>query len=185
MAPQPGLEPGTLRLTGGKSVVSRTLPQCAGRRRIGQRHSENRTICGFRCVPPFAVVFRSLLHRLGKNWATSHEDSPLRDEADRVAASIERRRDLATDLVERPRPETVEGRTLVAWVRKSHEELQIVTVLSPSTVCSPDSDQSTSGRPDGGPDWVSHLLVDSDAAELTTDRACNSSSITRWNTSSG
>ena len=42
VAPRAGLEPATLRLTGGKSVGSRPLPQCAGRCRIGRRRSENR-----------------------------------------------------------------------------------------------------------------------------------------------
>ena len=82
---QAGLEPATLRLTGGKSVVSRALPRCAGRCRIGHRRSENRTIFGFRFVPPFAAVCRSLVHRKGKKRATSQEGFP-RDDADRVLA---------------------------------------------------------------------------------------------------
>jgi hypothetical protein len=39
MAPQPGFEPGTLRLRGGKRNVSRTLRPCAGRCRILLWHS--------------------------------------------------------------------------------------------------------------------------------------------------
>jgi hypothetical protein len=39
LAPQPGFEPGTLRLTGGKNVVSRPLRRCAGRCRITRHHA--------------------------------------------------------------------------------------------------------------------------------------------------
>jgi hypothetical protein len=70
LAPQAGFEPATLRLTGGKNGVSRSLRPCAGRCRSVRHHSKNPAISDLRFVPPFAAVCCSLLHRKGKKRAT-------------------------------------------------------------------------------------------------------------------
>ena len=57
-APQPGFEPGTLRLTGGTRSVSRPLRRCAGRCRIAHHPRRVRQCSTFAlCRPlrPFAV----------------------------------------------------------------------------------------------------------------------------------
>jgi hypothetical protein len=59
------------------------LPQCAGRCLIGQPRSDNRTIGGFRFVPPFAAVCRSLVQQKG-NWSFSALVQAQRKEAEFV-----------------------------------------------------------------------------------------------------
>ena len=71
LAPQAGLEPASLRLTGGKRNVSHPLRTFAGRCRIAPHSSYFLPIFGLRLVPALAVVCRSLVHRKGKKRATS------------------------------------------------------------------------------------------------------------------
>jgi hypothetical protein len=70
LAPQAGLEPTPLRLTGGKGRVSRALRPCAGRCRIARHHWENRAILDLRFLSALAPVCRSLLRSKGKKRAT-------------------------------------------------------------------------------------------------------------------
>ncbi len=69
LGPQVGLEPTTLRLTGGTSVVSRTLPALAGGCLIARLTCENRPVFGLRFVPLVAAVGRPLVHAKGKKRA--------------------------------------------------------------------------------------------------------------------
>ena len=76
LAPQAGFEPATLRLTGGKRNVSRSLRPGAGRCRIGRHRAWNRAVFDLRVVSRLAAVCRPLLLRKGKKRATSHERFP-------------------------------------------------------------------------------------------------------------
>ena len=71
MAPQAGLEPATLRLTGGKRSVSRPLRRCAGRCRIARSSLVESADFRPSLCAALAAVCRSLLHRKGKKRATS------------------------------------------------------------------------------------------------------------------
>jgi hypothetical protein len=78
LAPQVGFEPTTLRLTGGKNLVSRALLTLVLRCRNLRPHLGYRAILDFRLVPLFAAVCRPLLPPKGKKRATSQRRSPGR-----------------------------------------------------------------------------------------------------------
>ena len=74
LAPQVGLEPTTLRLTGGTSVVSRSLPDLAAVCRIARFTPGDRPVFDLRFVPLVAGLCRSLMLGKGKKRAKpSHE----------------------------------------------------------------------------------------------------------------
>ena len=79
LAPQPGLEPGTLRLTGGTGAGSRRLLTVASHCRIPHLARKNRVHFQFRLVRPFAATCCALLWRKGKNRATSSRRSRWSD----------------------------------------------------------------------------------------------------------
>jgi hypothetical protein len=71
LAPRAGLEPATLRLTGGKRSVSHPLRRLAECCRSRSHLSYRPTTCDLRLVPTLAAVCCSLLHSKGKKRATS------------------------------------------------------------------------------------------------------------------
>jgi hypothetical protein len=70
MAPQAGLEPATLRLTGGKNGISRSLLALAAHCRIVHRGLQNHAIFDFRLVRLVAAPCRPLWRPKGKKRAT-------------------------------------------------------------------------------------------------------------------
>ena len=70
LAPQVRFELTTLRLTGGKSDVSRALLGVAGTCRIAHADEQHRAISRLRFVPRFAELCRPLWRRKGKKRAT-------------------------------------------------------------------------------------------------------------------
>ena len=83
-APQPGFEPGTLRLTAGRDAVSRSLLNLAARCQIARRRQQNQTTSDFRFVPLLASLCRYLLHSKGKKRAMS----PGKDRTQRRRSSF-------------------------------------------------------------------------------------------------
>jgi len=70
LAPQVRFELTTLRLTGGKSVVSRALPGIVPLCRTAHPHEQNPAIPRLRFVPLFACVCRTLWRPKGNKRAT-------------------------------------------------------------------------------------------------------------------
>jgi hypothetical protein len=71
MAPRAGFEPATLRLTAGTNGVSRALPEVAALCWIERRVHRNGATSDLRPVPALAGLCRRVLHRKGKERATS------------------------------------------------------------------------------------------------------------------
>src|SRR5580704_3042420 len=91
MAPQAGFEPATLRLTGGKSAVSRALPPFADPCRTLRQPPQNLAAFQFRPLPGFAALCRPLLHPKGKKRATSQDATPARRVKPRMVANPDTR----------------------------------------------------------------------------------------------
>ena len=80
LAPQAGLEPATLRLTGGTRSVSRPLLRLAGRRRIELHLSQNPSIFTFalcRRLLAFAALWCGQRARKGQGWLRDHPGAGL------------------------------------------------------------------------------------------------------------
>jgi hypothetical protein len=103
VAPQVGLEPATLRLTGGKSPVSRSLPRLAGDCRIAHRAQKPLTKSGLRFVHPFAALGRPLLRRKGKKRTKSPSTLPARPMALEDGELMPEGEDLRLEVEARPK----------------------------------------------------------------------------------